>query len=250
MGLNFTTRTFGMIELHTAPTPNGQKVMILLEEANIEYEFIMVNIRTGEHFTTDYLKLSPNNKIPAIVDTDGPGRGRYTMMESGAILVYLAKKCGQFMPDDERVHYDILQWLMFQMGHVGPMFGQANHFNNYAKEDVAYAKNRYNNEVLRLYKVLDNRLRESAYIGHDQYSIADMAIYPWAKMWESRGLDLDSHPHFKRWVEELAARPAVAKVNEDATRIRAEMQKAAEGQAEVDIYDTKKNAEMLAEATK
>lgn len=238
-----------MIELHTAPTPNGQKVMIMLEETGLPYEYHLVNIRQGEHFTSEYLKLSPNNKIPAIIDTDGPGGKRYPMMESGAILIYLADKSGKFMPENGAGRYDVLQWLIFQMAHVGPMFGQQNHFNNYAKEDVRYAKERYNNEVLRLYRVLDNRLAEKPYLAGDDYTIADMAVYPWAKMWKTRGLDIDKHPAFKRWQDDLETRPAVTKINEDAARIREEMQKAAEGKPEVDIYDTKKNAEMLAQAT-
>lgn len=238
-----------MIELHTAPTPNGQKVMIMLEETGLPYQYIQVNIRQGEQFTSDYLELSPNNKIPAIVDTDGPGGGRYTMMESGAILIYLAEKSGKFLPTDARLRYDVLQWLIFQMAHVGPMFGQANHFNNYAKDDVAYAKTRYNNECLRLYRVLENRLAESAYLGCADYGIADMATYPWVKGWQNRGLDLEAHPNFKRWLEAIAARPAVQKVEADVVRIREESAKAVEGKPEIDMHDTRLNAEMLARAT-
>jgi len=152
-----------MIELHSTPTPNGQKVMIMLEELGLEWKHVDVNIRTGDQFKPEYLKLSPNNKIPTLVDTDGPG-GRYTMMESGAILVYLAEKTGKFLPKDPRKRYDTMQWLIFQMAHVGPMFGQANHFNTYTKENIQYAKDRYNNESLRLYRVLDNRLKESAWL--------------------------------------------------------------------------------------
>lgn len=229
------------------PTPNGQKVMIMLEETGLEWEHKLVNIRKGEQFSAEFLKLSPNNKIPAIIDRDGPGGGPYTMMESGAILIYLAEKTGQFMPADDRARLDVLQWLMFQMGHVGPMFGQQNHFNNYAPEDIPYAKNRYDNEVLRLYKVIDNRLGETAYVGCDDYSIADMAIYPWVKGWRERKLDIDAHPHFKRWMDDLEGRKAVKWVNDEAARIREQMSK--ETDPNVNIFDTKQNAEMLAKAT-
>ena len=139
-----------MIELHSSPTPNGQKVMIMLEETGLEWKHIDVQIRLGEQFTPEFLKLSANNRIPAIVDTDGPGGGRYTMMESGAICWYLAEKTGKFLPKDARKRYDTLQWLIFQMAHIGPMFGQANHFNNYSKDNIQYAKDRYNTESVRL----------------------------------------------------------------------------------------------------
>ena len=243
-----------MIELHTAPTPNGQKIMIMLEESLLEWKYVMVSIRTGDQFTQEYLKLSPNNKIPAIVDTDGPEnsgvRGRYTMMESGAILIYLANKVGKFYPEDERNRYDVLQWVMFQMAHIGPMFGQANHFNNYAKTDVQYAKDRYNNEVQRLYQVLDNRLAEVEWIGGKDYTIADMANYPWVKLWRNKDMNIEEFPNFRRWNDAMEARPAVIKVNEDAPRLREEMLKAEEGKVDVDIFNTQKNAEMLKEATK
>ena len=164
-----------MIELHSTPTPNGQKVMIMLEECGLEWTHVDVSIRLGDQFAPEYLKLSPNNKIPAIVDTDGPGGGRYTMMESGAILIYLAEKAGKFLPAGERDRFDTLQWLIFQMAHIGPMFGQAHHFNNYAKDKIQYAIDRYNNEQARLYQVLENRLGESEWIGCAESSIADMA---------------------------------------------------------------------------
>jgi GST-like protein len=240
-----------MIELHSTPTPNGQKVMIMLEETGLAWKHVDVNIRTGDQFAPGYLKMSPNNKIPTIVDTEGPG-GRYTMMESGAILWYLAEKTGKFLPKDARKRYDVLQWLIFQMAHVGPMFGQANHFNNYAKDQkgLEYAKDRYNNESLRLYKVLDNRLKETPWIAGDEYTIADMAVYPWTKGYKDRGIDAASHPNFMRWFEAMEARPAVQKNNRLATEIRERMNKAAEAKPAVNIYDTKDNAERLAKATK
>ena len=216
-----------MIELHTAPTPNGQKAMLMLEETGLEYELVLVNFGKGEQRSEEHTRLSLNQKVPAIVDTDGPGGGEYTMMESNAIIIYLAEKSGKFYPDDTRIRYDIQQWLNFQGGHIGPMFGQANHYIRFAKEDVPYAKERYHTEVLRLYSVLENRLGQSEYIGCDDYSIADIASYSWTKGWETFDFDLDEHPNFKRWLTALEARPAVQKVNAEAVRIRAEMQASA-----------------------
>ena len=238
-----------MIELHSSPTPNGQKIMIMLEETGLEWKHFDVHIRLGEQFAPEYLKLSPNNKIPAIVDTDGPGGGRYTMMESGAILWYLAEKTGKFLPKDPRKRYGTLQWLMFQMGHIGPMFGQANHFNNYAKENLQYAKDRYNNESVRLYRVLDNRLRESPWVGCDEYTIADMAIYPWTKGHADRGIDKARYPSFMRWFAAMQARPAVQRNDKLATEIRARMAKAAENRQQIDMFDTRDNASRLTQAT-
>ena len=216
-----------MIELHTAPTPNGQKAMLMLEESGLEYELVLVNFGKGEQRSEEHTRLSLSQKVPAIVDTDGPGGGEYTMMESNAIIIYLAEKSGKFYPDDTRIRYDIQQWLNFQGGHIGPMFGQANHYIRFAKEDVPYAKERYHTEVLRLYSVLENRLGQSEYIGYDDYSIADIASYSWTKGWETYDFDLDEHPNFKRWLTALEARPAVQKVNSEAARIRAEIQASA-----------------------
>ena len=238
-----------MIELHSTPTPNGQKVMIMLEETGLEWKHVDVNIRLGEQFGPEYLKLSPNNKIPAIVDTAGPGGGPYTMMESGAILFYLAEKTGKFLPKDARKRYDTLQWLMFQMAHVGPMFGQANHFNNYSKENIQYAKDRYNNEAVRLYQVLDNRLRDNPWLAGDEYTIADMATYPWTKGHKDRGVDKTGFPNFMRWFEAMEARPAVQRNNKMASEIRARMTQAAEGKTPINMFDTKDNATRLARAT-
>ena len=238
-----------MIELHSSPTPNGQKVMIMLEETGLAWKHFDVLIRLGEQVKPEFLKLSPNNRIPAIVDTEGPGGGRYTMMESGAILFYLAEKTGKFLPADARKRYDTLQWLIFQMAHVGPMFGQANHFNNYAKDTIQYAKDRYNNESVRLYRVLDNRLRDSAWLGSDEYSIADMATYPWTKGHKDRGITQAEFPNFMRWFQAMEARPAVQRNNKMADEIRARMTKAAEGKTQISMYDTKDNAARLSRAT-
>lgn len=237
-----------MIELHSSPTPNGQKVMIMLEEIGIEWKHIDVDIGIGEQFKPEHLKLNPNNKIPAIVDTEGRGDGPYTMMESGAILLYLAEKAGKFLPRDARKRYDTLQWLFFQVAHIGPMFGQANHFNRQAG-DNQYARDRYNNEVLRLYRVLENRLGECTWLAGDEYSIADIAAYPWCKGHADRGVDKTGFPNFMRWFEAMEARPAVQRNNEMTTEIRARMEKAAEGQPSINIYDTKDNAARLTRAT-
>jgi GST-like protein len=238
-----------MIELHSTPTPNGQKVMIMLEETGLEWTHVDVNIRLGEQFSPEHLKLNPNNKIPAIVDLEGPGGGPYAMMESGAILIYLAEKTGKFLPKDARKRYDTLQWLMFQMAHIGPMFGQAGHFNSYTKDNVQYAKDRYNNESVRLYRVLDNRLRNSPWIGCDEYTIADIATYPWTKRHKDRGIDRSGFPHFIRWFESMEARPAVQRNDQMAAEIRARIEKASEGKAPINIYDTKDNAARLSNAT-
>lgn len=237
-----------MIELHSSPTPNGQKVIIMLEETGLEWKHIDVDIGIGEQFRSEHLKLNPNNKIPAIVDTDGIDGQRYTMMESGAILVYLAEKTGKFLPTDRRKRYDTLQWLFFQVAHVGPMFGQANHFNNQAK-DNRYARDRYNNEALRLYRVLDNRLAESAWLGCDEYTIADIATYPWCKRHAERGIGEAGYPHFTRWFETMEARPAIRRNNAMAGEIRARMAKAAQGRQAIDIYNTRDNGERLAQVT-
>jgi GST-like protein len=236
-----------MIELHSMPTPNGQKVMIMLEETGLPWKHIDVDIRQGDQFSAEHLKLSPNNKIPAIIDSEGPGGSPYSMMESGAILIYLADKTGRFLPKEGRERYDVLQWLIFQMAHVGPMFGQANHFNS--NDGGEYAKNRYNNESKRLYRVLDNRLRESAWLGGPEYSIADMATYPWTKGFKTQSIDATNSPHFMRWFETMEARPAVQRNNAMAAEIRARMAKKAEGKPTVNIYDTKDNNERLTKAT-
>jgi len=237
-----------MIELHSMPTPNGQKVMIMLEETGLEWTHIDVNIRLGQQFSPEHIQLSPNNKIPAIVDTDGPG-GRYTMMESGAILIYLAEKSGKLLPADPRQRYDALQWLMFQMGHIGPMFGQSSHFNN-LKENNQYAKDRYNNEAARLYRVMDHQLHDHAWIAGDEYTIADISIYPWTKAHKARGINDQNSPNFMRWFAAMEARPAVQRNNLLTEQIVARMTKAAEGQSTIDIYDTKDNAERHARATR
>ena len=198
-----------MIDLYTWATPNGHKVHIMLEETGLPYNVIPVNIGEGDQFKPDFLKISPNNKMPAMVDSDGPGGKPISIFESGAILIYLASKTGKFLPEDLRDKWSTLQWLMFQMGGVGPMLGQAHHFLQYAPEKIEYAMNRYRNEANRLYGVIDRRLKESKYIACDEYTIADMAIVPWLRMPERQGVNVDDYPHLKKWRDAILERPAV-----------------------------------------
>jgi GST-like protein len=198
-----------MIDVWTWPTPNGHKVHIMLEELGLPYKVIPVNIGKGDQFTPEFLAITPNHRIPAIVDHDGPGGRPITLFESGAILIYLAEKAAKFIPSDPAARYICLQWLMFQMGGVGPMFGQWNHFHNYAAEKLPYAIERYTNEVARLYRVLDKRLSQSDYLAGVDYSIADIATYPWARNPQRRNVDVEQYPAVKRWLDTVGARPAV-----------------------------------------
>ena len=198
------------IELYTWSTPNGRKISIALEELGLDYSVHPINIIKDEQFAPDFLKISPNNKIPAIVDPDGPDGKPISLFESGAILLYLADKTGKFMPTDARARYDALQWLMWQMGGFGPMLGQAHHFRRFAKEQVPYAIERYTNETRRLYGVLDKHLQGGEHLAGD-YSIADMATFPWAARHEWHGIALEDFPSVKRWYDAVAARPAVQK---------------------------------------
>jgi len=198
-----------MIDVYTWPTPNGHKIHIMLEETGLEYRVHAVNIGAGDQFKPEFLAISPNNKIPAIVDSDGPDGRPMSMFESGAILIYLAEKTSKLLPADARDRYAVLQWLMFQMGHIGPMLGQAHHFRGYAVEKLAYPIERYTKEANRLYGVLDKRLGESPFVGCGEYSIADIAIMPWLRSHERQGVAMDEYPNVKRWFDALNARPAV-----------------------------------------
>jgi GST-like protein len=215
-----------MIELYTWPTPNGHKVHIMLEETGTPYRVHAIDIGAGDQFKPEFLKISPNNKMPAMVDTDGPeGKGRpFALAESGAMLLYLASKTGRFLPADLRKKWQVMQWLMFQMGHIGPMLGQAHHFLGYAPEKIEYAMNRYRNEANRLYMVVDRRLKESKYLACDEYTIADMATVPWLRFPERQGVNIDEFPALKTWRDAILARPAVQKaLLVLADRRRAEM---------------------------
>ncbi|RKQ73915.1 glutathione S-transferase family protein [Oceanibaculum indicum] len=200
-----------MIELYTWGTPNGRKVSIMLEEVGLPYNTHSVNISKDEQFAPDFLKVSPNNKIPAIVDPDGPGGKPISLFESGAILFYLAEKTGKLLPADPAARYEAMVWLMFQMAGVGPMFGQAHHFRRFAKEQVPYAIDRYTNETHRIYGVMDKRLGEVPYLAGQEYTIADVATYPWVSRWEWHGIDWANYPNLKRWFDDVGARPAVQK---------------------------------------
>ncbi len=197
-----------MLQIWSWPTPNGHKVHIMLEELGLPYEVIPVNIGAGDQFKPEFLAMTPNHRIPVLVDPDGPS-GRIELFESGAILVYLAEKTGRLMPSEPRARYACLQWLMFQMGGVGPMFGQYNHFAAYAPEKLAYAIERYANEVQRLHRVLETRLAASKYLASEEYSIADIATFPWVRDPDRRGIDLADYPAVLRWHDAIAARPAV-----------------------------------------
>ena len=199
-----------MIDLYAWPTPNGYKISIALEEMNLPYNVVAIDIGAGDQFKPDFLKISPNNRMPAITDSDGPDGKPISVFESGAILIYLADKTGQFMPKDARGRYKVLEWLMVQMASVGPMFGQNGHFRTYAPEKIQYALDRYGNETKRIYGVLDRRLAEVPYLAGD-YSIADMATFPWTRGHARQGIEIAEFPNVKRWIEAIAARPAVEK---------------------------------------
>ncbi|MBW4602933.1 MAG: glutathione S-transferase N-terminal domain-containing protein [Calothrix sp. FI2-JRJ7] len=195
-----------MIDLYTFTTPNGYKPSIMLEEIQLPYNIHKIDITKNDQFKPEYIAINPNSKIPAIIDQETG----ITVFESGAILMYLAEKTQKLLPSDQKGKYQVIEWLMFQMGSVGPMFGQLNHFKKYAPEKIPYAIERYEKETIRLYGVLDKQLSDNEYIC-GEYSIADIATYPWVAIYEMQGLTLDNHPHLKRWVETLQQRPAVQK---------------------------------------
>lgn len=196
------------IELHYWPTPNGWKISIMLEELGVPYQVRYVNIARGEQFEAEFLKIAPNNRMPAIVDPEGPGGQPISLFESGAILQYLGRKFGKFYPQQERARVEVEQWLMWQMGGLGPMCGQAHHFRQYAPEQVPYAIDRYTNEVNRLYGVMNKRLADRDFLAGD-YSIADIACVGWVRPWKNQGQEIDDFPNLKRWLETIRARPAV-----------------------------------------
>jgi GST-like protein len=198
-----------MLEVYSWPTPNGHKIHIMLEECGLPYRIHPIDIGSGAQFNPDFLAISPNNKIPALRDPDGPDGAPISLFESGAILLYLAGKTGFGLPADTRGKYEVLQWLMFQMGGVGPMLGQAHHFRLYAPEKLPYAIERYTNEAKRLYGVINKRLARSTYLGGPAYSVADIATFPWLRSWKNQGVEMNDYPHLKGWFDEIAKRPAV-----------------------------------------
>lgn len=198
-----------MMDLYSWATPNGHKVHIMLEEVGLPYRLHKIDISKGEQLHPSFLALNPNNKIPVIVDQDGPAKKPITLFESGAILIYLAERVGQFLPQDRRRRYTVLQWLMFQMASIGPMYGQAWHFRSVAPERISYAVERYTNEVTRLLRVMEQRLKESEYLGDSEFSIADIAAWPWVKGSEKYGQDMNAFPSVLRWIDVIAKRPGV-----------------------------------------
>ena len=202
-----------MINVYSWPTPNGHKVHVMLEECGLrlgrDWQVFPIDIGAGDQFKPDFLAISPNNKIPALVDPVGPDGKPISLFESGAILLYLASKTGKFLPKTDRLKFQVLQWLMFQMGSVGPMLGQTHHFRKYAPEKIEYAFNRYTNETKRLYGVMDRQLSSQKFIACNQYTVADIAIYPWVRSWEDQGIEWADFPHLKRWFDLSSERPAV-----------------------------------------
>ena len=216
-----------MIDVYSWATPNGHKIHILLEECGLSYRAHPIDIGKGEQFTPEFLEISPNNKIPAMTDSDGPldeKTGKpISLFESGAMMVYLAGKTGKFLGKTDRERYNVLQWLMFQMGGLGPMLGQCHHFRIYAPEKIEYAINRYTNETRRLYGVMDKQLGKTPYIAGKSYTIADMAIWPWLRNWQGQGQSMDDNPNVKRWFEQIGNRPAVQR----AVKVLADLRKPA-----------------------
>ena len=208
------------IDLYYWPTPNGKKVTIFLEEVGRPYNLAPIDITAGDQFDEDFLKISPNNKMPAIVDPEGPDGEPISVFESGAILIYLAEKTGEFLPSSPREKYQVLEWLMFQVSSVGPMLGQAHHFRGYAPEEIPYAIDRYTNEASRLYGVMNRHLSEVEYFVGDEYSIVDMAIYPWVASHERQGQKLEDFLNLSRWYEAVEARPAVRRAMEVGEELR------------------------------
>ncbi len=209
-----------MIDLYSWATPNGHKVHIMLEECGLPYRVHPIDIGAGDQFKPEFLKISPSNKIPAIVDSEGPDGRPISLFESGAILLYLASKTGKFLPKTDRQKFEMLQWLMFQMGGVGPMLGQAHHFRIYAPQKIDYAIKRYTNEAKRLYGVMDKQLATRKFIAGDHYTLADIAIFPWLRSWQNQGIDWADYPHLKQWFDTIAERPAVQRGVQVLTDLR------------------------------
>jgi GST-like protein len=202
-----------MIKVYSWPTPNGHKIHIMLEECGLrlgrDWEAIPIDIGAGDQFAPEFLKISPNNKIPALLDPQGPDGKPIALFESGAILLYLAAKLDKFLPKTDRQKFEVLQWLMFQVGGVGPMLGQAHHFRLYAPEKIDYAVTRYTNEAKRIYGVLNQQLKHHRYIAGNSYSVADIAIFPWLRSWKNQGIDWTDYPALKAWFDKIEQRPAV-----------------------------------------
>jgi len=223
------------IEVYYWPTPNGHKITMMLEECGLPYDIKPVNIGTGDQFKPEFLAISPNNRMPAIVDPDGPGGQPISVFESGAILQYLGRKTGKFYPADERARVAVDEWLFWQMGGLGPMAGQAHHFRNYAPEKIKYGTDRYTNEVNRLYGVMNTRLATRDFLA-DTYSIADMASYPWVRPYKNQGQDLAEFPHLERWFQRIRERPAVAKAVKIGEELRSNFNLAENKEAQAVLF--------------
>jgi len=224
-----------MIDLYSWPTPNGHKIHIMLEETGLAYRVHGVNIGKGDQFAPEFLAISPNNKIPALVDPHGPDGKPISIFESGAILQYLGRKVGKFYPAEERACVEVEQWLFWQMANLGPNCGQAHHFRNYAQEKIPYAIDRYTNEVHRLYGVMDTRLKDRQYLAGD-YSIADMASYPWVRPYKNQGQDLAEFPSLEKWFQRMHDRPAVAKAVKVGEELRANYNLATDKDAQAVLF--------------
>lgn len=220
--------TVAPIQVYSWATPNGHKVHIMMEECGFklgkDWDVHAINIGKGDQFTPEFLKISPNNKIPAMTDANGPNHKPISLFESGAILVYLASKTGKFLPKSDHDRFKVLEWLMFQMGGVGPMLGQTHHFRMYAPEKIEYAINRYTNESKRIYGVIDKQLSENAFIAGKTYSIADIAIFPWLRSWKNQGVEITDFPHLYKWFTQISERPAVMRGVEILQSLRAPLQ--------------------------
>jgi GSH-dependent disulfide-bond oxidoreductase len=225
MTMNDINKQPAPIQLYSWATPNGHKVHIMLEECGLQlgrdWDVHAIDIGKGDQFKPEFLKISPNNKIPAMVDNAGPGNQAISLFESGAILIYLAEKTGKFMPKNEVDRYKVLEWLMFQMGGVGPMLGQTHHFRIYAPEKIEYAINRYTNESKRIYGVIEKQLAQNPFIAGKEYSIADIAIFPWLRSWKNQGIEITDYPHLYKWFTQISERPAVMRGVEVLQSLRA-----------------------------
>jgi GSH-dependent disulfide-bond oxidoreductase len=223
------------IELNYWPTPNGHKITIMLEECGLAYEIKPVNIGRGDQFKPEFLAIAPNNRMPAIIDPEGPGGTPIAIFESGAILQYLGRKTGKFYPQQERARVEVEQWLYWQMANLGPNCGQAHHFRNYAEEKIAYAIDRYTNEVNRLYGVMDTRLKDRPFLAGD-YSIADMASYPWVRPYKNQGQDIAEFPNLEKWFQRIHDRPGVSKAVRVGEELRASYNLASDKQAQKVLF--------------
>lgn len=230
--------TQGAIELYYWPTPNGHKITIMLEECGLPYEIKPVNIGKGDQFKPEFLAIAPNNRMPAIVDPNGPGGKPIAMFESGAILQYLGRKTGKFYPSDERARVECEQWLFWQMAGLGPMAGQCHHFRNYAPERIPYGIERYTNEVNRLYGVMNRRLADREYLA-GEYTIADMASYPWVRPYKNQGQDIAEFPNLEAWYKRMQARAAVAKGVKVGEELRAAYNLATDKEAQAVLFGQK-----------